>query len=68
MSERIQAAGPSHAEPGIKDRALEAAATARESLGSGFQTVRKYIVKEPARALGLALGVGVLLGWLVKRR
>jgi ElaB/YqjD/DUF883 family membrane-anchored ribosome-binding protein len=28
----------------------------------------EYIVKEPAKALGLALGVGVLLGWLIKRR
>jgi ElaB/YqjD/DUF883 family membrane-anchored ribosome-binding protein len=68
MSERIQAAGAPHAESGMKDRALEAAATARESLGFGLKAVRTYIVKEPARALGLALGVGVLLGWLIKRR
>jgi ElaB/YqjD/DUF883 family membrane-anchored ribosome-binding protein len=68
MSERIQAAGLPHAEPGMRERAMEAAATARESLGFGLRAVRTYIVKEPARALGLALGVGVLLGWLVKRR
>ena len=68
MSRWHPGAGMAHAEPGVKERALEAAATAKESLGFGAKTIRDYIVKEPARALGLALGVGVLLGWLVKRR
>lgn len=68
MSERIQAAGAPKAGPGAKERALEAAATAKESLGFGLGVVRRYIEKEPARALGLALGVGVLLGWIIKRR
>ncbi len=68
MSERIQTAGPTLAGPGIQERALEAAATAKESLGRGSQAIRNYIVKEPARAVGLAFGVGVLLGWLIKRR
>ena len=68
MADGNQAAGLPHAEPGVRERALEAAATAKESLGFGVKTIRNYIVKEPARAIGLALGVGVLLGWLVKRR
>lgn len=70
MSDRIRAAttGPPGAEPGVKERALEAAATAKESFGRGTGAIRAYIVKEPVRALGLALGVGVLLGWLIKRR
>ena len=60
MSDRV--------EVGAKDRALEAVATARESLTNGTQSLKDYIDKQPARALGIALGLGVLLGWLVKRR
>jgi len=52
----------------LKERALEYAATARERLAEGSEKVKGYIIKEPARALGIALGVGVLLGWLIKRR
>ncbi len=53
---------------GIKDRALEMVATARESLSGGTGKIKAYIGKEPARALGIAIGMGVLLGWLIKRR
>jgi hypothetical protein len=68
-SERIQSpAGLPGAESGMKELALEAAATAKESLARGTDAIRAYIVREPVRALGLALGVGVLLGWVIKRR
>ena len=70
MIDRIQglesAYGPLAEE--LKERALEYAATAREQLAMGSERIRDYVVKEPARALGIALGVGVLLGWLIKRR
>jgi ElaB/YqjD/DUF883 family membrane-anchored ribosome-binding protein len=52
----------------IKEMALEYAATARERLAEGTDRIKDYIVKEPARALGIALGVGVVLGWMIKRR
>ncbi len=52
----------------LKEQALVYLATARESLAEGRQRVRGYIINEPARALGIAFGVGVLLGWLIKRR
>jgi ElaB/YqjD/DUF883 family membrane-anchored ribosome-binding protein len=52
----------------VKEKALEFAATAREQLSGGGKLLRGYIVKEPARALGIALGMGVILGWLIKRR
>jgi ElaB/YqjD/DUF883 family membrane-anchored ribosome-binding protein len=69
MNERIEAvAGHNGASAGLKEQALEAAATVKESLGKGSKLVSEYIVKEPAKALGMALGVGVLLGWLIKRR
>ena len=51
-----------------KSRALEFAATARESLSESTKNIRKSIEEQPAQALGLALGMGVLLGWLIKRR
>jgi ElaB/YqjD/DUF883 family membrane-anchored ribosome-binding protein len=52
----------------LKARASEFAAQARERLAEGNEFVKDYITKQPARALGVALGLGVLLGWLIKRR
>jgi len=70
MIDRIQDVGSSYGPQldELKEQALVYAATARERLAEGSDKVREYIVKEPARALGIALGVGVLLGWLIKRR
>ncbi len=51
-----------------KEKALELAATAREQFQTGTHLLRQYIVKEPTRSLGIALGMGVILGWLIKRR
>jgi len=52
----------------LKEQSLIYAATAREKLAEGRDRIREYIVNEPARALGIALGVGVILGWMIKRR
>jgi ElaB/YqjD/DUF883 family membrane-anchored ribosome-binding protein len=52
----------------IKDQAQLYAAAATERLTDTRDKIRQYIVNEPARALAIALGVGVLLGWLIKRR
>lgn len=52
----------------LKARALEYATVARSRLGEGSEIVKDYVQKQPARALGIALGVGVALGWLIKRR
>ena len=53
---------------GAKNQALEVMATARETFTNSTRTVKEYISKQPARAIGIALGMGVLLGWLIKRR
>jgi ElaB/YqjD/DUF883 family membrane-anchored ribosome-binding protein len=70
MIDRIQGLdanfGPQAEE--LKEKALEYAATARERLAEGSGRLREYVVKEPARAMGIALGLGVLLGWMIKRR
>ncbi len=70
MVDRVQgfAAGRESGGVEIKERALDLAATAKERLAGGTKTLRDYIVKQPVRALGIALGMGVLLGWLIKRR
>ena len=39
-----------------------------ERLNKGTDAVKDYTIQQPARALGIALGMGVLLGWLIKRR
>ncbi len=52
----------------VKEMAMRYAAAARERLAEGGERIKEYTIKEPARALGVALGVGVLLGWLIKRR
>jgi len=52
----------------LKEQAQVYAASAREQWVEGSAKIREYIVNEPARALGIALGMGVLLGWMLKRR
>ena len=52
----------------VKERALEFAAAAREQVSGGTRGLRQYVVKEPTRALGVALVLGVIVGWLIKRR
>jgi ElaB/YqjD/DUF883 family membrane-anchored ribosome-binding protein len=51
-----------------KARAMEAADTMRDRFHDVHERVIDYTNKQPARALGVALGLGVLLGWLIKRR
>jgi len=52
----------------LQARALEYAETARTRLNEGSKFVKAYVNKQPARALGIALGLGVVVGWLIKRR
>jgi ElaB/YqjD/DUF883 family membrane-anchored ribosome-binding protein len=52
----------------IKERALDLVATVRERLERTGTTIRDYTQNQPGKALGIALGMGVFLGWLIKRR
>ncbi len=52
----------------VKEQALNTMATARERLTEGRDQLRQFIVTNPVQAMGIALGVGVALGWLIKRR
>lgn len=70
MIDRFQPADMGYADQAeeMKARALEYAEMARERLSEGSEFVKDYVNKQPARALGIALGLGVALGWLIKRR
>ena len=69
MIDRIQPEGAFGAQAEqLKEKALELSATAREGLSRGAHAVREFTIEQPVKALGLALGMGVLLGWLIKRR
>ena len=52
----------------LKEMAAAYAAAARERLSEGGERVKDYVVKQPVRAMGIALGLGVLVGWMIKRR
>lgn len=52
----------------LQEQAKILAATAREKWDEGREAARNFVVEKPAQALGVALGMGVLLGWLIKRR
>ena len=52
----------------IKAMAHQDVAVARERLAEGRAIVRDYLVREPVKALGIALCIGVVLGWLIRRR
>jgi len=39
-----------------------------ERIGELGEEMRTRTVNEPARALGVAFGLGVFLGWIMKRR
>ncbi len=52
----------------LKAKVGEYADLAWERMGELSEQVKTYTVREPARALGVAFGLGVLLGCMIKRR
>jgi ElaB/YqjD/DUF883 family membrane-anchored ribosome-binding protein len=70
MIDRIQGVetGDASQAEEIKEKALDFVVTVRERLAEGGEAIKGFVIKEPARALGLALGLGVVVGWLLKRR
>ena len=57
-----------HAGAQAQELALQYAAIARGQLVEASERIKEYVSREPLRALGIALGVGVLIGWWTKRR
>lgn len=51
-----------------REIALEYAEGVRTRLTEVGEEIKAYAVKEPARALGIALGIGVFIGWMIRRR
>ncbi len=52
----------------IRAMARQDVAVVRERLADGTSIVTDYVAREPVKALGIALFVGVVLGWLIRRR
>ncbi len=44
------------------------AALARGQVAAGGEYLKEYVRKEPLKALGIAVGLGILVGWWTKRR
>jgi ElaB/YqjD/DUF883 family membrane-anchored ribosome-binding protein len=51
----------------IKAMARQDVAVARERVAERSAIVTGYVAREPVKALGIALCVGVVLGWLIRR-
>jgi ElaB/YqjD/DUF883 family membrane-anchored ribosome-binding protein len=52
----------------LKEMAMRCATIAAQRICEESKRVKEYAAREPARALGIALGVGVLVGWMIRRR
>ena len=48
--------------------ALRYAVTALERFEGTKERIKDYVRREPVKALGIALGAGVIIGWLTRRR
>ncbi len=70
MIDRIQEVAPTYEDQAeeLKAMALEYVNKTQVKLAEGSEFNKDYVTRQPARALGIALGVGVALGWLIKRR
>jgi ElaB/YqjD/DUF883 family membrane-anchored ribosome-binding protein len=51
-----------------KERLVEAGEAALKGMGSAGDMVKDVVANRPVLALGTALAVGVVIGWLIKRR
>lgn len=51
----------------LRAMARQDVAVARERLADGRAIVTDYLVREPVKALGITLLIGVALGWLIRR-
>lgn len=70
MIDRLQPPETGYADQAeeLKARALEYAMNAQVRFAEGSEFLKTYVNKQPVRALGIALGLGVVVGWLIKRR
>jgi hypothetical protein len=66
----VQSEGSQSREPwsAVGEAALDLDAIGREWLSSGREAVERFVADRPEQALVIALGVGAVLGWLIKRR
>lgn len=63
VAEDIQATGAA-----VLDRAKDIYQSAQNGVVTGVRTTDRAIRKNPYQAIGIAFGVGLLAGFLIKRR
>ena len=70
MKERIQGMKTEFTPQMDEIRAMvrQDVAVASERLSEGRAIVTDFMTREPVKALGIALFIGVVLGWLIKPR
>jgi ElaB/YqjD/DUF883 family membrane-anchored ribosome-binding protein len=51
-----------------EDQAAEMASWLRRSSRQAYEKVEQLVTEHPAAALVAALGIGVVAGWIIKRR
>lgn len=51
-----------------EDKVKDLSETAREQLGQSHRAVEQYIAAHPAACLAAATGLGIALGWWIKRK
>jgi ElaB/YqjD/DUF883 family membrane-anchored ribosome-binding protein len=52
----------------LREAAADMTAVARERFEQGGKALKDFVMRDPIKALGLAVGLGLFLGWMVKRR
>ena len=52
----------------LRARTLQYAEVASNRMDEVRESVKAYTVRQPMRALGIAFGLGALVGWMIRRR
>ena len=71
MTNRIDAlnggGGPPRGAEAVRPSGAELSRLAQDGLMRGTSVIREFTVTKPAAALCVAVGLGVFVGWIVKR-
>lgn len=52
----------------LREQTLRYADAARNQLSDVRESVEAYAVRQPLQALGIAFGLGAIVGWVIRRR
>ncbi len=52
----------------LRERTLHYAEVAQSRMSEVRESVEAYTIRQPMRALGIAFGLGAIVGWMIRRR